>query len=416
MKFHWFHLMPYPALPEDFRERYRSVWVDAPVRELYDPEIGRQAYNDYLDELEYADQVGFDGICVNEHHANAYGLMPSPNLMAAVLARSTSNAKLVVLGNSTALYNPAIRVAEEMAMLDVLSGGRLVAGFPVGTPMDSAYAMGQNPVTLREKYQESVELILRAWKSDKPFAFNGRHTQLRYVNPWPRPMQQPHPPVWIPGGGSIETWDWCAEHDYLYAYLSYFGFRQAKTSMDGYWQAVDRAGRDRNPYRAGFLQFVGIAEDEAHAEELYGEAALYFYERCMHIYGGFASPPGYSTASTLRRGITSQVRLAAQGSADGGGAFMPRVDWKTIVDNGYIVIGNPKRVGEQLHEFADEMNVGHLMLLMHFGNLKKQTAMYNTRRFAEEVAPGLRSRFSEWEDRWWPKDMAPAAPQPMPAQ
>jgi alkanesulfonate monooxygenase SsuD/methylene tetrahydromethanopterin reductase-like flavin-dependent oxidoreductase (luciferase family) len=185
--------------------------------------------------------------------------------------------------------------------------------------------------------------------------------------------------------------------------------------MDGYWQAVDRAGRDRNPYRAGFLQFVGIAEDEAHAEELYSGPALYFYQRCMHIYGGFASPPGYSTPSTLRRGIVSQVSQAAQGGRAGPG-LAPAVDWKAIVDNGYIVVGDPKRVTEQLHEFADVMNVGHLMLLMHFGDMQKQTAMYNTRRFAQEVAPSLRARFSDWEDRWFPKGVVADAPQLAPAQ
>ena len=396
MKFHWFHLMPYPDLPEDFKERYRSVWVDAPVRELYDPVIGHQAYNDYLDELEYADQVGFDGICVNEHHCNAYGLMPSPNLMAAALARRTTNAKLVVLGNSVALYNPVTRIAEEMAMLDVMSGGRLVAGFPVGTPMDTAFAMGQNPATLREKYREGVELILRAWTSDTPFPFNGKHTQLRYVNPWPRPMQQPHPPVWIPGGGSIETWDWCAENDFLYAYLSYFGYRQAVTAMKGYWEAVERAGKEPNPYRAGFLQFVAIAEDEAHAEELYGDAALYFYERCMHVYPGFVTPPGYTTPATIRKGLSSQVKLAADGPA-------AKLTWKPIIDNGFVVTGSAKQVTEQLNDMADAMRVGHLMLLLHFGNMKKETVLYNTRRFAEDVAPKLRDRFNDWEDHWWPK-------------
>jgi alkanesulfonate monooxygenase SsuD/methylene tetrahydromethanopterin reductase-like flavin-dependent oxidoreductase (luciferase family) len=409
MKFHWFHLMPYPALPADFRERYRSVWVDPPARELFDPEVGHQAYNDYLDELEYADEVGFDGICVNEHHSNAYGLMPSPNLMAAALARRTSSAKLVVLGNSVALYDPPTRVAEEMAMIDVISGGRLVAGFPVGTPMDTAYAMGQNPATLREKYREGVGLILRAWTADKPFPFNGRHTQLRYVNPWRRPMQQPHPPVWIPGGGSVETWDWCAEHDYLYAYLSYFGYRQAKTAMEGYWQAVERAGRDPNPFRAGFLQFAGIAEDDDHAEELYSEAALYFYERCMHIFPGFATAPGYASEATLRRGLKSQVKLAAGGPPQ-------KLTWKAIVENGYILAGSPKRVIEQLNEMADEMRIGHLMLLLHFGDLKKQTVLYNTRRFAEEVAPALRPRFSEWEDRWWPTARAAGARRLEPAE
>jgi alkanesulfonate monooxygenase SsuD/methylene tetrahydromethanopterin reductase-like flavin-dependent oxidoreductase (luciferase family) len=225
MKFHWFHLMPYPYLPDNFRERYHSVWVDLPARELYDPVAGHEVYNEYLDELEFADQLGFDGIGVNEHHQNGYGLMPSPNIMAASLARRTRSAKLVVMGNSVALYNPPIRVAEEMAMLDVISGGRLVSGFPVGTPMDTVFCYGENPATLREKYREGVELVLRAWKSDEPFAFNGTYTQLRYVNPWPRPLQQPHPPVWIPGGGSVETWDWCAERDFLYAYLSFFGYQ-----------------------------------------------------------------------------------------------------------------------------------------------------------------------------------------------
>src|SRR5579864_7814099 len=88
VKCHFFHLMPYPELPDDFRQRYHGVWVDLPSAELFDANVGYQAYNDYLDELEFADQAGFDGICVNEHHQNAYGLMPSPNLMIAALARS----------------------------------------------------------------------------------------------------------------------------------------------------------------------------------------------------------------------------------------------------------------------------------------------------------------------------------------
>src|SRR5690242_14142671 len=99
MKFTWFHLMPWPHMPDDFREKHRSVWVDLPSR-MYEPELGHIAYHQYLDQLEYAEQVGFDGIGVNEHHANAYGLMPSPNIMAATLTRRTSRAALVVLGNS----------------------------------------------------------------------------------------------------------------------------------------------------------------------------------------------------------------------------------------------------------------------------------------------------------------------------
>src|SRR4051812_8934044 len=109
MKFHWFHLMPWPYLPDDFTEKHRSVWVD-PDYSLYDPVKGNALYHEYLDELEFADRVGFDGVCVNEHHSNAYGLMPSPNIMAASLTRRTENAAIIVMGNSIALYNPPLRV------------------------------------------------------------------------------------------------------------------------------------------------------------------------------------------------------------------------------------------------------------------------------------------------------------------
>ncbi|MBV9776794.1 MAG: LLM class flavin-dependent oxidoreductase, partial [Acetobacteraceae bacterium] len=199
MRFTFFHLMPWPYLPDDFREKHRSVWVDID-RSLYDPVKGHALYHEYMDMLEFAETLGFDGLGVNEHHQNAYGLMPSPNIIAAGLARRTSRAALVVLGNSIALYNPPVRVAEEFAMLDVISGGRLVAGFPVGTSMDTNFCYGQIPALTREKYAEANDLIIRAWTEDKPFAFNGRYTKLRYVNTWPKPLQQPYPPIHIPGG------------------------------------------------------------------------------------------------------------------------------------------------------------------------------------------------------------------------
>jgi len=178
MRFTWFNLMPWPYLPDDFRQQSRSVWVDIPAK-LYDPRKGHFVYHEYMDQLEYADALGFDGIGVNEHHQNGYGLMPSPNIIAAGLARRTSRAAICVIGNSIALYNPPIRVAEEFAMLDVISGGRLIAGFPVGTPMDTNFCYGQIPALTRDKYYEAHELIMRAWKEDEPFAFDGKYTQLR---------------------------------------------------------------------------------------------------------------------------------------------------------------------------------------------------------------------------------------------
>jgi alkanesulfonate monooxygenase SsuD/methylene tetrahydromethanopterin reductase-like flavin-dependent oxidoreductase (luciferase family) len=404
MKQMFFHLMPYTELPDDFRARHPSVWVDIDAK-LFDPRRGHAMYNEFMDELEFAADCGFDAVCVNEHHSNGYGLMPSPNLIAASLARRTSDAAICVMGNSLALYNPPTRVAEEMAMLDCISGGRLIAGFPVGTPMDTCYAYGQNPSLLRDRYHEAHDLILQAWTRPEPFAFDGRFNQQRYVNIWPRPIQQPHPPIWIPGGGSVETWQWCAKMDYVYAYLSYFGYKAGKGTMQGFWDEMARLGKDRNPFRAGFLQFVGVAESRAEAERLYREPAEYFYDRCLNVDPRFAAPPGYTTEATLRAKVTSQVSQAANRSSIKG---MAR-SWEDIVERGYVIIGSPDEVAERLREVAVDLNVGHLMLLLQFGNMSRDVATHNTRLFAERVLPQLSGLFDdEWEDRWWPQAL-PAA-------
>jgi alkanesulfonate monooxygenase SsuD/methylene tetrahydromethanopterin reductase-like flavin-dependent oxidoreductase (luciferase family) len=407
MKLMWFHLMPYTELPDDFRERHPSVWVDI-HSSLFDPKRAHHMYNDFMDELEFAADCGFDAICVNEHHSNGYGLMPSPNLIATALARRTDDVALCVMGNSLALYNPPTRVAEEFAMIDVISGGRLIAGFPVGTPMDTCFAYGQNPSMLRERYLEAHDLVLRAWTERETFAFNGRFNQQRYVNIWPRPVQQPHPPIWIPGGGSVETWQWCARMDYVYCYLSYYGYKAGKATMDGFWAEMQRLGKDRNPYRAGFLQFVGVAESREQAIELYSGPAEYFYGRCLHVDPRFAAPPGYSTEATQRAGLESQVKQVASAQTLIAEQRRQRtsVTMQDIVDRGYVVVGTPDQVVEQLREVAGSLNVGHLMLLLQFGNMNKDLTKYNTRLFAEKVMPKLKDVFPDWEDRWWPKPMA----------
>src|SRR6476619_3899207 len=251
MKMMWFHLMPYPALPEDFNRKHHSVWVDIDPG-LFDRDIMAETYDTYIDQLVWAEECGFDAICVNEHHNNGYGLMPSPNLIASILANRTSKAAITVLGNSVALYNPPVRVAEEMAMIDLMSRGRLIAGFPVGTSMDTAYAYSANPGTLRAKYAEAIDLITRAWTEPEPFAFNGRFTQMRTVNAIPRPLQKPHPPIWIPGGGSVETYDFCARNDYVYGALSYYGHILAREHVGNYWRRVEENDKAQNTHRVDF--------------------------------------------------------------------------------------------------------------------------------------------------------------------
>src|SRR5260370_12956740 len=142
------------------------AWVTCPTS-LFDPRHGGELYNRYLDELLYAEELGFDGVCVNEHHQNAYGLMPSPNLMASIVARQTTRMKVAVVGNALPLYDPPTRAAEEVAMIDCISGGRPIAGIVVGGgPRDHPFSV--NPTDAREPFQQAHALILQAWPTPHP--------------------------------------------------------------------------------------------------------------------------------------------------------------------------------------------------------------------------------------------------------
>src|SRR2546430_5450595 len=153
-----FHLMPYPALPDDYDG---PAWVTCP-NSLFDPSVGTQIYNRYLDELILAEELGFDGVCVNEHHQNAYGLMPSPNLMASILARQTSRVRIAVVGNALPLYDPPTRVAEAFAMIDCISGGRLIAGMGVGGG-PAYYSVSINPADARDRFPDGPDLHVQGW-------------------------------------------------------------------------------------------------------------------------------------------------------------------------------------------------------------------------------------------------------------
>ena len=398
MKFHWFAEVTYPHLPKDFPQRFRSAWVDPPPS-LMDPAKVGETYRMFIRLMEQADREGFDGLAVNEHHQTAFAMTPSPNLLAASLASNTTNAAILVIGDSLALYRPPIRVAEEMAYLDCLSEGRLIAGFVFGTPMDSTYSYGTPPIELRERFHEARELILRSWSEPEPFAFNGRYTKLRYVNPWPRPIQAP-PPVWVPGSGSIETWDMVIDNSYCYGHLSFSGLRSARPLVDQYWQHVAARDGDTNPHRMAFTQICCVAETDAQAEADYTEAVRYFYTH-NPTYPAFATPPGYQSLASLRhqiekgfgRGVSAEDRLRA---ARGEMSF-----WE-YDEKGYIIAGTPQRVAARLRDLVGELRVGQLIATLSMGDLAEETAAKNTELFGREVIPQLQDIWHEYPDHWTP--------------
>jgi alkanesulfonate monooxygenase SsuD/methylene tetrahydromethanopterin reductase-like flavin-dependent oxidoreductase (luciferase family) len=391
MKIACFHLMPYRDLPDDFEKKHKSAWFTLPFDGNADPRKVAQYYNWTLDELTYAAKSGFDGVCTNEHHQNAYGFMVNPNMMGAVLARATrgSDTAIIQMGETAVFLNPPIRVAEEYAMLDMISEGRLVAGFPVGLGGDFSYSYGMAPMEQRSRYYEAHDLIKKAWASHEPFVFNGKHYQLPMVNIWPKPLQTPHPPIWVPGNASPS--------DYSYCFLTYFGAKGAEHMVNGYWQRAEELGRDRNPYRMGFLVPVGVSDTDEKAQAEYGHAAEYFYHKGLHLPEQFLAPPGHMTHSSLTHLITKRP-------------FPPFEDLKGMKfphfnDRDYVVCGSAKTVTQRLLHIIKTLRVGHLMILPQFGSLSHEKTMENIDRISKGVLPHLRNVWDNenWEDKWWPK-------------
>jgi alkanesulfonate monooxygenase SsuD/methylene tetrahydromethanopterin reductase-like flavin-dependent oxidoreductase (luciferase family) len=399
MKFHWFAEVTYPELPLEPRPGH-SAWV-TPDWKLVDPVKVGETYRMFIRLMQQADRDGFDGLAVNEHHQTPFAMTPSPNLLAASLASSTEDAAILIIGDSLALYNPPQRVAEEMAYLDCVSGGRVIAGFVFGTPMDSVFAYGNPPIELRERFHEARKLILRAWAEDKPFAHNGKYNQLRYVNVWPKPIQK-RPPIWVPGSGSVETWDLVIEENYCYGHLSFSGLYSAKPMVDAYWEYCAKKGGDMNPHRMAFTQLICCANTDKEAEEKYYEGVKFFYQSNM-IDPGFITPPGYTTvrsAQAMAERVKASPLLKPE---DRMRAARGQMSFWEYDEKGYIVAGTPQRVAQRLRELAKDLRIGQLIACLHMGNLSEDIAAMNTYLVGTQVIPQLRDLWADEPDHWTPE-------------
>ncbi len=383
MKTFFFHLMPYADLDLSYTERHNSAWVTLP-NSYFDPAVGQKLYQRYLDELALADELGFDGICVNEHHQTAYGLMPAPNLIAAVLARTTKNARIAILGRALPLVNNPVNIAEEFAMLDHLSGGRIIAGFVRGIGSEY-FASGVNPTLSHERFYEAHELILRAWTQEGPFRYHGRHYQFDYVNLWPKPLQQPHPPVWLPSQGSSETVEWAAAPARKYTYLQTFSpIKSARKAFDLYRDVAQRHGYQAQPSQLGWALPIYVAETDESARREFKPHVEAFFNKFLRFPIEMRLPPGYSSIASTKALIESKYALRST-----------QMTIDMLIDLGMIVAGSPATVRERITEYARELGVGNLIAMLQVATLPADLTEQNLRLFATQVMPFLREQSRE---------------------
>lgn len=379
MKFYMMHLMPYADLDLDYDQNYNSAWITLP-NSHYDPKKGAKLYNRYLDELEYADQLGFDGVCVNEHHQTAYGLMPQPGVMAGALARRTRKVKIAILGRALPLLNNPLTVAEEFAMVDNITEGRFIAGFVRGIGAEY-HAWSSNPADSHDRFHEAHDLIIRAWAETGPFRFEGKHYQFEYVNLWPRPYQAPRPPIWIPSQGSSETIDWASHPDRRYTYLQtftpvamlakYMHMYKDKAAEHGYEATPDQLGWSV-PIYVGETDEIARREAQPHIEN--------FLNKFLRMPKEMLLPPGYLTLKSMMGVMKAKSSIGTKQTID------------SVIEKGMFICGSPETVRSKLEEYHSEIGFGHLLALLQFGTLPAELTRKNMELYASEVMPYLRQK------------------------
>jgi alkanesulfonate monooxygenase SsuD/methylene tetrahydromethanopterin reductase-like flavin-dependent oxidoreductase (luciferase family) len=361
--------MPYPYFPPEAEIELNSPRVILP-NAYFDPKLGADLYNRYLDDYIYADELGLD-IMLNEHHQTATCTDACISVSAAVLARQTKRAKLCLLGNPLPHRDNPLRVAEEVAMLDCISRGRIISGFVrgVGTEVHPA---NTNPALTRERFEESHDLIVRAWTTPEPFNWEGKHWHYRYANVWPQPYQKPHPPIWITGT-SPDNVPWVADRQYVFAAFL-MAYDDVSRLYDIYRRRSEEMGlpspgNDRFAYLA--LCYTAETDEQAMDE---GRELMWYTSRKRHA--GFSNPPGFNSVKT------NMMILS--------GIDKPRSDtFESLMSKGIVIAGNPTTVTKQIKEWH-KRGVGHLLMMNHAGALSEELTRRSMKLFAEEVYPEIR--------------------------
>ena len=337
----------------------------------YDRMLARRVYEEHLEEWVAAERLGFDGIFLSEHHFTAYNLLPSPNVMLGALAARTERIRLGVMINVVPFHEP-LRLAEEAAMLDVLSGGRLEVGVGRGIDYQEVKKLGMDFDELRPRFQEGMDLMRRAW-TEVEFEHSGDYYSVGRTSLYPRPLQTPHPPIWA-AAESPATIEWVAAQGFGMSTI-FLPTDTVAEKLGHYVDAATRSGQALGPHTFMLFRNVYVAPTD---EEAYGDCdpAL---SHMMFLFADAALPPDPALlpdSYAFHREIFSRFMEAPETFED-------------VVEAGIAICGSPETVREQLLAQVDGLGLRQICLLFAFGNLPHEKVMRSMELFAQEVLPAL---------------------------
>ena len=381
--------------------------------ELYDPRVGADLYHRYLDEKLYIEEMGFDGIMLNEHHSTPFCMGGVMNVEAAILARITKRAKIVLLGNVLPIWDDPLFLAEELAEIDMISRGRLVTGWVRGTGRESVSHNAQPPYNW-ERFQEAHDFVIKAWTTPGPYRWEGKHYNFRYVNPWARPYQDPHPQIWIPGVMSRNTVKWTAEHRYPYVMLA-TDLEPTRGSFEYYAEVAKENGYEAQSQHRGYLFKVHVDDTEELAYEtarkyVSGPPNPFLEGNQGEIRPFIQNLPGMTSRTNVLPTAGNLAALRARGrataqptldkpQAPAGDDGKPAQDAFGSYDDQLkrltIITGTPDTVIEKVKHVLDYLRPGSIFFWDGDGSMTHDDTMRSLKLMGEEVLPAIREYSDE---------------------
>ncbi|HVY80085.1 MAG TPA: LLM class flavin-dependent oxidoreductase [Steroidobacteraceae bacterium] len=350
-----------------------------------DPAIAGKLLNRYLDEYILADELGYN-IMVNEHHAAATCMSTSCLTTLAILARQTRKARLLALGIPIGNRSNPVRVAEEIAMVDLLSGGRLEVGMVKGAAYE-VFMSNRLPARFNERFWEAHDLIMEALRNTGDnFSWDSENYHYRTVSLWPRPLQQPTPPIWMTSSSAFSS----VEHAKLdYTCATFLSGAVARSVFEGYRKAyLEAHGRPAPEQRLAYLGVVAVAGDRKTAFERAEQMKAYF-TTAARLDPQFRNPPGFNPVKAnvkMMQSGPSAVRPRLR-----NGAPLPSdATIEQYIDAGLMFVGTPDDVYQQLKQFyVDVGGFGNLLMMGQAGTISHADTVDNLKMFAQDVMPRL---------------------------
>ena len=396
-KFFFFSEMGYNAYPTEVAEQYGYTALMFP-NSVFDANVARDLWQMFLREHEHASAMGFDGSVCNEHHNNVISMQESVNISAAVLTQRIKGT-IALIGNPLPIHDNPVRVAEEIAMLDLISGGRIISGFVRGTGVEQL-STNANPAYNRERFEEAFQLIRKAWTVPGPFRWEGKHYHLRVVNPWQLPLQKPHPPIWAAGILSPETIRWAAKQRITYLVLG-SALDATASCREIYHAVAAEDGWTPTSEHLGYLIHTCVLDTDDEAFEM----GRHHYGMSSGVGRGAAStsalaqgtgsagattggphpewfaPPGYMSKQA-KTGAMAKERRASEGTYEAANRA------------GLVVTGSPKTVIQKFKHIIDRTDPGYLTFWAREGKKPHQATMRGIELLGREVIPALREHQS----------------------